>query len=586
MNSAKVIYQKLLEKNIKHVFGYSGGANLPLLNEFYQSKKIQFIKNSNESCSGYVAEGYSKSLFKKTPGIVVTTSGPGITNLITPLQNAYSDGTPLIVISAQVPLTSLYTDAFQECRATNLTEHCTKWNTMITNPHKVSETIDKAFEISMKGRKGPVHIDIPKDVLLQRSSMFYQKQSDIHIISSRYNSTLSEIYGKIQQSKCPILCVGQGCNDIPHELTQFVEKNQIPVVSTIHGMGVLNENHDLSLQMCGMHGNPVANLALQKADLIIGVGTRFDDRITGKLSLFGKCARDNYGIIHIDSSQKQIELVRKNFKKHVSNTDFLRQFRIDSKRFLHKMDIVNTEFISERKQWIQYLHSLQKKYPYYTEGDPKQLYTPDVIQEINTSIDELNINRDKLLVTTGVGNHQMWAAQHITWTSPGKMITSGSLGTMGVGVPFAIGCHLANKDSLVLCIDGDSSFNMTSTELQTILENQIPIKIAIMNDQRQQMVHVWQQLFHNNRIVATENINPDYKLLGKSYGIKTISCDSKKNLKKKIHDFLTYKGPVIAIFQVKPSMCFPLVSPGKALDDMILHESDIQKIDDKENAPN
>lgn len=586
MNSAKVIYQKLLEKNIKHVFGYSGGANLPLLNEFYQSNKIKFIKNSNESCSGFVAEGYSKSLYKKTPGVVITTSGPGITNLITPLQNAYSDGTPLIVISAQVPLTSLYTDAFQECRATNLTKHCTKWNTMITDPYKVSETIDKAFEISMRDRKGPVHIDIPKDILLQPSSMFYHKHTDIFLLSTRYNSTLSDIYRKIQESKNPILCIGQGCNDIPSELTHFVEKNQIPVVSTIHGMGVLDETHDLSFQMCGMHGNPVANIALQNADLIIGIGTRFDDRITGKLSLFGNCARKNYGIIHIDSSQKQIELVRKNFQKHFSNTFFLRQYRIDSKRFLHKMGVVNTKHISERKQWIKYLQSLQTKFPYYTGGDPKQLYTPDVIQEINTSIDELNINRNKLLITTGVGNHQMWTAQHITWTSPGKMITSGSLGTMGVGVPFAIGCYLANTDSQVLCIDGDSSFNMTSTELQTILENKIPIKIAIMNDQRQQMVYIWQQLFHNNRIVATDNINPDYTLLAKSYHITTMRCQSKKNLKKTIHNFMKHTGPAIAIFDVKPSMCFPLVSPGKALDDMILSEKDIKMIDEKENAPN
>jgi acetolactate synthase I/II/III large subunit len=583
---SRVIYKKLLEKNIKHVFGYSGGANLPLLNEFYQSEKIHFIKNSNESCSGFAAEGYSKSLMKMIPGVVLTTSGPGITNLITPLQNAYSDGTPLVVLSAQVPMSSLYTDAFQECRATNLTQHCTKWNTMITDPYTVSETIDKAFKIAMTDRKGPVHVDIPKDVLLQSSSMFYLKKSELYIRNIKYNSMLCDVFKIIQESKKPVLCVGQGCNDISKELTLFAEKNHIPVVSTIHGMGVLSESHELSYEMCGMHGNPVANIALQEADLIIGIGTRFDDRITGKLSLFGKNARNKYGIIHIDSSAKQVELVRKNFRKHFSRTFFLQQLTMDSKRFINCINEKETNYISERQQWTHYLDSLKKKYSYYTGGDKKELYTPDVIQEINTCVDELGINRDNMFVTTGVGNHQMWAAQHITWTSPSKMITSGSLGTMGVGVPFAIGCHLANPQSFVLCIDGDSSFNMTSNELQTILENQIPIKIAIMNDKRQQMVHVWQQLFHQNRIVATENVNPDYTLLGKSYQITTMRCQSKKSLKKTIHKFMKHSGPAIAVFDVKPSMCFPLVSPGKALDDMILTEKDVEMIDKNENAPN
>tara|TARA_B100001094_G_scaffold333319_1_gene410642 strand:- start:632 stop:2389 length:1758 start_codon:yes stop_codon:yes gene_type:complete len=585
MIAAKVIYQKLIEKQINHVFGYSGGAILPLLDQFFQSKDIHLIKNSNEACSGFSAEGYSKSLFKIKPGVVLTTSGPGITNLITPLQNAYSDGTPLIVISAQVPLTSLYSDAFQECRATNLTYDCTKWNTMITDPKQISETIDKAFKISMEDRKGPVHIDIPKDVLLQKSSMHYVQKGNIKIIDRKYNSLVSDVFLKIKQSQKPILCVGQGCNHISKEITEFAENNQIPVVSTIHGLGVINETNELSLQMCGMHGHPVANMALQQADLIIGIGTRFDDRITGNLSTYGRNARKHYGIIHVDSSSKQIKLVRKNFRKHFLNTDFLHQLTMNSKQFIKTVHTKKIE-TPERKQWIQYLHSLQNIHKYYTGGDSNKMYTPDVIQTMDQCITQLNINRHKLLFTTGVGNHQMWAAQRITWTSPGKMITSGSLGTMGVGVPFAIGCKLANPRSMVICIDGDSSFNMTSNELQTIFEQNIPIKIAIMNDKRQQMVHVWQQLFHNNRIVLTENKNPNYRLLGKAYHIQTYECNSKKTLVRTINKFLLCKGPVIASFNVEPSMCYPLVSPGKALDDMIMNETDIHKIDTKRNSPN
>jgi acetolactate synthase I/II/III large subunit len=585
MNSAQVIYKKLVEKQIKHVFAYSGGAILPLLDQFYKSRNIQLIKNSNESGSGFTAEGYSKSLSKQIPGVVLTTSGPGITNMITPIQNAYSDGTPMVVISAQVPLSSLYTDSFQECKATNLTLHCSKWNTMVSDPSKISETIDKAFEISMQDRKGPVHIDIPKDILLQKSSLFYHKKGDIRIKSSKYNSTLSEIFVRIKHSQKPVLCIGQGCNHISKEVTRFAELNQIPVVSTIHGMGVVNELNEVSFQMCGMHGNPTANYALQEADLIIGIGTRFDDRITGKLSTYGENARKNYGIIHVDSSSKQVELVRKTFNKHFLNTEFLHQITMDSKRFVEGLKYM-TNKSNERTQWMDYLHSLQKKYPYYIGGDTEKLYTPDVIKQIDSCISNLDIDREKLLITTGVGNHQMWVAQHITWTSPGKMITSGSLGTMGVGVPFAMGCKLANPSSMVICIDGDSSFNMTCNELQTILEQKIPIKIAIMNDKRQQMVHVWQQLFHNNRIIATENINPDYSILAKAYNISTLSCNSKKTLKRTIHKFLLHKGPIIAVFNTEPSMCFPLVSPGKALNDMILNENDLQTINKEENAPN
>lgn len=585
MNSAKVIYHKLVEKNIKHVFGYSGGAILPLLDQFYQSDTIKFIKMANESGIGFTAEGYSKSLCKSKPSVVLTTSGPGVTNMITPLQNAYSDGSPLVMISAQVPMTSLYTDAFQECRATNLTFHCTKWNTMITDPLKVSEAIDKAFDIAMEDRKGPVHIDIPKDILLQQSNISYKNKGFIKIFNKPHNSTINSIYQLLVQSKKPILCIGQGCNEISQELTEFIENNQIPVVSTIHGMGVVSETHDYSFQMCGMHGNPVANIALQQADLIIGIGTRFDDRITGKLSEYGKNARENYGIVHIDSCAKQTKLVRKNFSKYFNTTYFLKQLTMTSKYFIGSLQGITDDSI-ERKQWIHSLKKLQKDNPYYTGGDPCKLYTPDVIDSMNQWIDKLMIDRQKLFITTGVGNHQMWAAQRITWTSPSKMITSGSLGTMGVGVPFAIGCKLANPSSMVICIDGDSSFNMTSNELQTILEYNIPIKIAIMNDKRQQMVHVWQQLFHNNRIIATENVNPDYCLLGKSYGLKTISCDSKKTLPRKIKEFLTYPGPILAVFNTEPSMCFPLVSPGKSLDEMLLNESDIDSVDKKQNAPN
>ena len=586
MKVVDVIYSKLLQNNIRHVFGYSGGAVLPLLDKFHHSTShtIKFIKNSNESCSGFCASGYTKSLQKEKPGVIVSTSGPGVTNLITPLQDAMSDGVPLIAITGQVPTDSLYTNAFQECSAIELTKACTKKNYQVTDPRDISDIMDEAFKLSMEDRKGPIHIDIPKNIFMKETKMYFQSNKK-QILQTKTYSNLENVKQLLHKSKKPILLIGQGCQHSYEKIREFSTKYSIPVTTTIHGMGIVSETDPLSLEMCGMHGNPLANIALQRADLIIGVGTRFDDRITGKLSTYGKGTILQNGIVHIDSSQKQLDLVKYTFDKHFENTNFLQQYKMDSYDFF---DILNKTYHSRESftHWSKILSRSKRNYLYY-KGDPTIFKTPDVIECFNKTIDLLKINRDKLYISTGVGNHQMWTAQHITWTSPNKMITSGSLGTMGVGVPYAIGTKLANKGSMVLCIDGDSSFNMTSNELQTILENNIPLKIAIMNDKRQQMVYIWQKLFHNNNIVGTENKNPDYNLLSQAYNIKNLYCNSKNTLYKITEEFLTYnKGPIIAVFDVEPSMCFPLVAPGKSLDNMILSEKDITLIDSNQTAPN
>ena len=591
---ANYICKQLIKRNIKYAFGYSGGANLPLLDAFYSNKQIQFIKNSTEQCSGFVAEGFSKSLYLAQPGIIVTTSGPGLTNIITPLQNAYSDGTPMIAISAQVPTHAIGTDAFQECPAVKLTKHCTKWNIQIKNKDEIISALDTAFNISMSPRKGPVHIDIPKDILLQTIDLTNEEKKNKFYHVTEING--GNIYNKIDtfvkllnKSKKPIIIAGQGCNNGYKGLREFAIKHNIPVTTTIHGVGSFDENHKLSLEMLGMHGNPVANYGVQEADMIIAIGTRFDDRITGNLKEFGLNAIDagsnsRGGIYHIDSSLNQINKVRKLFSKYYDNIDSFTKFiECDSYTFFNFCN--NRNIITKKNNWINNLFDYKSKNKYYYNENNK-LKAPDVIKCINQTIDELKINRDNLYFTTGVGNHQMWTSQHIKWTTPNKMITSGSLGTMGVGVPFAIGSKLANPYSMVICIDGDSSFCMTSNELQTILENNINIKIAIMNDSRQQMVHVWQKLFHNSRYIATDNINPDFKKLGESYNIMSIDCSNKTKLKETVKDFLEYDEAIIGVFNIDPEMCYPLVAPGKSLDDMILNENDLIKLNKDTNAPN
>ncbi len=592
---SKLIFDFLLKKNIKHVFGYSGGAILPVLNELNNNtNKLRFIKNSTEQCSGYVAEGYSKSLNKTQPGIIISTSGPGVTNLITPLQDAYNDGIPLIAITGQVPTDAIGTDAFQECDAIELTRPCTKWNKQVSEDDDICVILDIAYNISMSARKGPVHIDIPKNIMnniieeeyLDNYYIFGESYEKINNINNPFNlkNHLYTILSKLDKSQKPIIIAGQGCNHLTDELKHFVNKTKIPITTTLHGVGCYNENNKLSLEWLGMHGNPAANYAVQEADLIIAIGTRFDDRTTGNLRRYAINAINGNGIIHIDSSMAQIIKVRKLFSKYYENTNkFYMSINTDTKYLLNELNQNSIDPVNI--VWLRRIEYLKEQFKYNYDECELTLKGPDVIKSLNRYLTKNDMKKNTL-ITTGVGNHQMWTSQYIKWEYPNRLITSGSLGTMGVGVPFAIGSKLANPNETVICIDGDSSFNMTSNELQTILENKIDVKIIILNDNRQQMVYTWQKLFHNNNIIGTENKNPNYKLLAESYGLDTIICDNKSTVDISIKKIMTNKNSVIGIFNIEPEMCYPLVPPGKALDNMIIDSRDMYKLDNKQNAPN
>ena len=701
LSGAQLIYKSLQYYNIRHVFGYSGGAVLPLLDTFYKdnndnntntNNNIEFIKNSNEQCSGHAAEGYSKGLKCIKPGVIVSTSGPGVTNILTPLQNAYSDGTPLIAITGQVPTSVIGTDAFQECPATDITGFSTKWNILLEDVNDIPNIMREAYNICMSPRMGPVHIDVPKDILtmvsiydnkeliykLERKntivkdvnyilktniSYFNENNNTNGMINNNTNENIDLIINKILSSKKPIFKIGQGCIDSTDIVTNIVNKYSIPVTTTIHGLGVLSETHNLSLGMMGMHGSAAANYALQEADLIIGIGTRFDDRIVGNIKKYAPNALNETGngIIHIDSSLKQINKVRDLFINNHGKDVKLISYNSSSKEFLERLhkhiDIknkkelvyrlikdrdyyklstlfnsyghfinfthinkislqneirgamipikyreylscayndVNNNNINEYENnshydnnisdWIDRIDFLKKTYKFSSNNtvnrykEPHLITTQEAIKNINKNIGKL-LDREKVLITTGVGNHQMFAAQFITWTHPGKMITSGSQGTMGVGVPFAIGAKLSNPENTLIVIDGDGSFCMTCSELQTVSELNIPIKICIMNDKRQQMVHTWQSLFFEKRFIGTNNHNPDFVKLGESYGIKSIRCENVYDLDKTTIEMLTYnKGPILVEYNVEPDICLPLVSPGNSLSNMILNLEDIDNM--------
>ena len=626
LTGSELVYHCLYNLGIRKVTGYSGGAVLPLLDRFYKKtnanlkynynddiqSEIQFIKSSNEQCAGHIMEGYACAKNKQRPGVIISTSGPGVTNILTPLQNAYNDGTPLIAITGQVPTTALGTDAFQECPATDITRASTKWNKIVLDVNEIPNIIHRAFFESMEGRKGPVHIDIPKDILTLSSEYYYSylevlnyssaynrllEEKEIKLsktINNDYKTTHNKICDAIHKSKRPIILVGQGANDAYKEVRELSERLQIPVATTIHGMGIVDEQSRLSMKMMGMHGSAATNFAIQEADLVIGIGTRFDDRIIGNIDKYApktNISEGGYGIVHIDNSLEQINKVDKLFSKFKDDKDLMslntpsKEFLKDTLKYFKLVD--KTHNPKTHNKWQQRIIDLKNDYQFKEHNyslkeeksyNPEIYTTGEAIASINKYIDILNLDRSKITYTTGVGNHQMFTAQHITWTHPGKMITSGSLGTMGVGVPFALGVKIAKPEEMVICIDGDGSFCMTSSELQTVAELNIPIKICIMNDKRQQMVHIWQKLFFKERYVGTDNKNPDFTKLAEAYNIKSVKCSRKSDLQNVTKYMLEYnEGPILVEFNVEPDICLPLVSPGKSLSEMIINEEDIEK---------
>jgi len=680
LSGAAIVYMKLLENGVEVVNGYSGGAVLPLLDQFHPDnprhkvigkKPIRWITNSNESSAGHIAEGYAKSMpingEHKPVGVAIATSGPGVTNLITPLQDGICDGVPMVVLCGQAATTAP-PDAFQSAPAVEMTAPCTKWSYQIKSAAELPFAMDYAFYVARNGRPGPVFLDLPKDLqnqvltpaLIQsytetklpeaatdaigmasletavredgeifkavrlgyenKGLSFELVNEDgsmklLPVSSSKdgYNAdhhptnrviwTTNALKGEpkpitkegdldmndritndmlnfITRAKKPVIIAGQGCNDCAEELKYFAEKLRIPVTTTLHALGCFDERHELALNMMGMHGHPTPNFMVQEADLIINIGSRFDDRITGRMPDFVPGARKAAelgvgGIIHVDiritEMAKQIE---PHFFVHSTAKNFLRTMN----EALSKQ----TDASPETDKWIDKMKKLQAEYPikiptFPTINGKTMMSAQRVVTEMNKQILAAG-KMDDAIFTTGVGIHQMVAAQLITWTKPRQMLSSGSLGTMGVALGYCIGAKLANCGKLVIAVDGDGSFNMTFTELKTVVEQGIPIKIMILDNESQMMVEYWQRLFHDERLLAVRNINPDYQTLAKAFGIKSVFCDSEEEIEEKMREFLfDYDDePVLFHVRINRTPCLPLVAPGQPLDDMILEDIEVE----------
>ena len=526
-----------------------------------------------------MAEGYARASGR--PGVVLVTSGPGATNVITPMQDALSDGTPMVVFCGQVPTTAIGSDAFQEADIVGISRACTKWNVMVKSVAELPRRINEAFEIATSGRPGPVLVDLPKDVtagVLRRAIPTESalptlpsaaSRAAIDITTRQLNASIRRVAELINISKQPIIYAGQGVvlsENGPEFLRQLADKSSIPVTTTLHGLGAFDELDEKSLHMIGMHGSAYANMALQDADLIIALGARFDDRVTGNVAKFAPrakaaAAEGRGGIVHF-------EIMPKNINKVVQATEAVEGDVGANVKVL--LPMVEPRSIADREAWLSKIKAWKKKWPLsdYERTEKSGLIQPQTLIE---QLSNLTADRkDSTFISTGVGQHQMWAAQHFRWRKPRSMITSGGLGTMGYGLPAAIGAKVAQPDALVIDIDGDASFNMTLTELSTAAQFNIGVKIIVLNNEEQGMVTQWQNLFYEDRYAHTHQQNPDFMKLADAMGIQHRRVVKPDDVVDSLKWLIDSDGPALleAVTEKKVPV-LPMVPAGSALHEFL-----------------
>ncbi|MCW2350786.1 acetolactate synthase 3 large subunit [Sphingobium sp. B12D2B] len=575
-SGADILVQCLLDLGVDTVFGYPGGAVLPIYDTIYDHPKIQHILVRHEQAAAHAAEGYARSTGK--PGVVLVTSGPGATNAITGITDALMDSIPMVVITGQVPTTLIGTDAFQEADTVGLTRHCTKHNYLVKSPADLAATVHEAFHIATSGRPGPVVIDIPKDV--QVATAAYEKPSlNAHPSYRPQTEPDAEMIDKaialILDAKQPVLYTGGGViNSGPaasEALRALADMLGAPVTSTLMGLGAYPASSSQWLGMLGMHGTYEANFAMNKADLILALGSRFDDRVTGRLDAFAPLSKK----IHVDIDRGSINKIVPVDVPVVADVGRAIEAIIAGlkARGFKKPDY--SGWWSQIDEW-----RARKSLDYVETGE--EIMPQRAIAEL------YNATRDRdTIITTEVGQHQMWAAQHYHFEEPNKWLTSGGLGTMGYGFPAAIGAQLGNPDSLVIDVAGDASIQMNIQELGTAIQYRLPVKIFILNNEYMGMVRQWQELTYESRYSHSYSDSlPDFVKLAEAYGATGIRIETMDELIPGIRRMIDTPGPVIVDCRVaKLSNCFPMIPSGAAHTDMLLDPSQVSgTMDDEARA--
>ncbi|WP_078556900.1 acetolactate synthase large subunit [Bacillus alkalicellulosilyticus] len=551
VSGSSMLIKALAKEGVEVIFGYPGGAILPTYDEIYKTG-IRHILARHEQGAVHAAEGYARVSGK--PGVCVVTSGPGATNVVTGIADAMMDSLPLVVISGQVASNLIGTDAFQEADMIGMTMPITKHSFQARTVEELPRIVKEAFHIATTGRPGPVLIDLPKDVSVETGIFNY----DIEINLPGYQPTIMpnkhqirKLSEAITESKKPVILAGAGVlhGKAYDELLAFVEQQNIPVVNTLLGLGCFPGEHEMNLGMAGMHGTYVANMALHETDLLINIGARFDDRLTGNLAFFAPNAK----VAHIDIDPAEIG---KNVETHIPIVG-------DSRQAL-AMLIDEQGTPSESSVWRADLKKLKEEYPLWYKNEGERIKPQLLIEAI------YEVTNGEAIVTTDVGQHQMWTAQYYKFNKPNRWVTSGGLGTMGFGFPAAIGAQVAEPNSPVVAVLGDAGFQMTLQELSILQDLNLPVKVIIVNNEALGMVRQWQQLFYEERYSnSVFNTQPNFVKLAEAYDIKAMKVEKTEDVKAALAEAMAHDGPVVMDFRVTQiENVYPMISPGKGHHEM------------------
>ncbi|MGV6839725.1 MAG: acetolactate synthase 3 large subunit [Planktomarina sp.] len=576
MTGAKMVVQALKDQGVDTVFGYPGGAVLPIYDEIFQQNGIKHILVRHEQGAVHMAEGYARSTGK--PGVVLVTSGPGATNAVTGLTDALLDSIPLVVLSGQVPTFMIGSDAFQEADTVGITRPCTKHNWLVKETDQLGRTLHEAFHVATSGRPGPVLVDIPKDVQFATGTYEGPKSVSSHYAPKLKGDmdAITALAEAMETAERPVFYTGGGViNSGPAAsqlLRELVAQTGFPITSTLMGLGAYPASGDNWLGMLGMHGLYEANLAMHGCDLMINIGARFDDRITGRLDAFSPNSTKAHIDIDVSSINKviHVDIPIVGDVAHVLE-DLLKIWKSRGRK---------TNKAALAKWWDQINEWKQVKCLAYTES--KSTIKPQYALE---RLEALTKNHDRY-ITTEVGQHQMWAAQYLGFEVPNRWMTSGGLGTMGYGTPASIGVQAAHPDALVINVAGEASWLMNMQEMGTAVQFRLPVKQFILNNERLGMVRQWQELLHGERYSHSwSEALPDFVKLAEAFGCKGIICKDPADLDDAIMEMLDYDGPVIFDCLVeKHENCFPMIPSGKAHNEMLLGEAETQGVIDSKGS--
>src|ERR1041385_4471725 len=561
---AEMLIHALAHEGVDTIFGYPGGAVLHIYDELWRARdRITHYLVRHEQGAVHMAEGYARATGRV--GVVLVTSGPGATNAVTGIANAYMDSTPLVVITGQVPKHLIGTDAFQEVDTVGITRPCVKHNYLVRDVRDLAGVVREAFHLARTGRPGPVVIDIPKDVTAARAS--YSRLDHVSfpfsdVKAKPRHSDVARAVKAILNSKRPVLYVGGGIVNSGAEvpLHEFAETLRLPVAPTLMGLGGFQSGHPLSLGMLGMHGTYAANMSVAESDLLIAIGVRFDDRVTGKLATFAPQA----SIIHVDIDPANIG---KNVAPTLSIAGDAQAVLDEFLGYLHRLEPKEVEeSLRLREPWWERIRAWQRSQPLRFSGSQTQIKPQSVIRELH------QLTKGEAIITTDVGQHQMWVAQFYPFTQTRQLITSGGLGTMGFGLPAAIGAKLARPDKLVIAVVGDGGFQMTNQELATAVQYDLPVKILIMNNGYLGMVRQWQEMFYDRTYSEVDiSVAPDFVKLAEAYGAAGFRAERPDELPHALAAALNHKGvAVIDIAVAKEENVFPIVPAGANARDMIV----------------